>query len=60
MSRIRDAENEVASFLKKRADENLSLQLTVSLFGSARTVDDISTAKLGTVFIGCSTLVDSS
>ncbi|XP_025156088.1 dynein regulatory complex subunit 7, partial [Harpegnathos saltator] len=47
MSCIRDAESEVASFLKERADENLNLQLTVSLFDRDRAVD-IAAVELGT------------
>ncbi|XP_014480246.1 PREDICTED: dynein regulatory complex subunit 7 [Dinoponera quadriceps] len=38
-SRIKDTESEVASFLKRRADEKLNLQLTISLFDRDRVVD---------------------
>ncbi|XP_032674658.1 dynein regulatory complex subunit 7-like [Odontomachus brunneus] len=47
VSRIRDAESDVASFLKRRADENLNLQLTVSLYNRDRAVD-IGAEELGT------------
>ncbi|XP_067217266.1 dynein regulatory complex subunit 7 [Linepithema humile] len=43
---IRDAEIEIATFLKKRANENINPRLTISLFDKNRVVK--TTAELGT------------
>lgn len=45
VSCIRDAETDIVAFLKRRADENSILQLTISLFDENRAVETI--AKLG-------------
>ncbi|XP_011352287.1 dynein regulatory complex subunit 7 [Ooceraea biroi] len=45
VSCIRGAETEVAAFIKRRADENSNLQLTISLFDENRIVETI--AELG-------------
>jgi len=49
ISRIRNTETEIATFLKKRVDENINPQLTISLFDKNRAVK--TAAELGTVFI---------
>lgn len=46
---IRDAETDIVAFLRKRADENLNPQLTVSLYDENRTAETIT--ELDTVFI---------
>jgi len=49
ISCIRDAEKEITTFLKRRTDENINPQLTISLFDKNRAVKTV--AELGTVFI---------
>lgn len=46
---IRDAEEDIAAFLRRRADENLNPQLTISLFDRNRIAE--TTIELDTVFI---------
>ncbi|EFN62109.1 Coiled-coil domain-containing protein 135 [Camponotus floridanus] len=40
---VKDTETEIMEFLKRRSDENLNLQLSISLFDRNQTVETIST-----------------
>lgn len=49
---VKDAETEIMEFLKRRSDENLNLQLSISLFDRNQIVETISTEPR-IVFINC-------
>jgi hypothetical protein len=46
VSYIRNAETEIAAFLKRRADDILNLELTIRLFDENRIVDVITALEM--------------